>query len=209
MTPETTKLPSTPDIDMADGKAQVPTNPVEPDIATLRLGQDFAAAAAVKKALVTVPVRKPSRQEYVRVRAEPQFHLTTMVLELKEEREVYLVERSLWPALPTELSPRALYTTMSRQGVLSLWPVRLPGADGRIDAWSASALEAAQRATRTWVRVTANMALGAYDVFEATGDLPDPDWPEATLDELVRIAFRDRYITSLDHPVLRRLRGEL
>jgi hypothetical protein len=27
--------------------------------------------------------------------------------------------------------------------------------------------------------------------------------------EILRIAFKDRYIDSMDHPVLRKLRGEL
>jgi hypothetical protein len=52
------------------------------------------------------------------------------------------------------------------------------------------------------------MALGAYDVFQATGDLPEPEWPGLPFRELLRVAFRDRFIQSEDHPVLRRLRGE-
>jgi hypothetical protein len=53
------------------------------------------------------------------------------------------------------------------------------------------------------------MSLGGYDVFQATGDLPEPKWPEQPLQELLRIAFKDRFITTLDHPVLQRLRGEV
>jgi hypothetical protein len=53
------------------------------------------------------------------------------------------------------------------------------------------------------------MSLGAYEVFEATGDLPPPEWPDLPFQELVRIAFRDRFITDPGHPVLRRLRGEV
>jgi hypothetical protein len=64
-------------------------------------------------------------------------------------------------------------------------------------------------ATKTWVRVAANMALGAYDVFEATGQLGDPEWPAARFAELLRVAFKDRYIKDSNHPVLRRLRGEV
>ena len=32
-----------------------------------------------------------------------------------------------------------------------------------------------------WVRVTANMSLGAYEIFEASGDLPEPVWPDYLL----------------------------
>ena len=33
-------------------------------------------------------------------------------------------------------------------------------------------------AMKTWIKVVANMALGAYEVFEATGSLPEPEWPD-------------------------------
>jgi hypothetical protein len=53
------------------------------------------------------------------------------------------------------------------------------------------------------------MALGAYEVYEAVGAIPDPEWPEVTMDEIVRIAVRGRVIDTLDHPVLKKLRGEI
>ena len=59
------------------------------------------------------------------------------------------------------------------------------------------------------MRVVANLSLGAYDVFEAGGQLGEPEWPTPTFGELLRVAFKDRFITTLDHPILRRLRGEV
>ena len=59
-----------------------------------------------------------------------------------------------------------------------------------------------------WIRVTANMHLGAYEITEATAKMPDPEWPAYTFHDLLKIGFRDRIISSLDHPVLKRLRGE-
>ena len=130
---------------------------------------------------------------------------------MKEDRETYLVTPALWPELATEstFSPRALFTAANRQGVLFLWPCRLPGPDGKIDDWSRTALAAADMARTGWVRVASNMALGAYDVFEAKGDLPEPEWPDVPFKELLRVAFKDRLIETLDHPVLRKLRGEV
>ena len=89
-----------------------------------------------------------------------------------------------------------------------LWPVRLPDEAGRLDDWNTAAHEAAKRAETHWVRVAANMALGAYDIFEAVGQFPEPVWPDLPFERLLEIGFRDRFIDSLDHPVLRRLRGE-
>jgi hypothetical protein len=187
---------------------EVPPDPFDP--ARLRISQDFSANVGVKKALLTVPVRKPDKSWFVQVHPAEAYRLHTAVIELKEDRETYLVEQSLWPYLTTEatFSDRALFTSITRQGVVFLWPIRLPRSDGRSDQWSQSALDAASMASGKWCRVVANMHLGAYEVFEAGGELAAPTWPDLPFSELLRLAFRQRYIDSLDHPVLRKLRGE-
>jgi hypothetical protein len=48
-----------------------------------------------------------------------------------------------------------------------------------------------------------------YDLFEASGDLAEPVWPEMTFRDLLELAFRDRRIDSINHPILKSLRGEI
>jgi predicted DNA-binding transcriptional regulator AlpA len=48
---------------------QTGPNPFDP--AALRLDQSYADTVGVKKLLTTVPVRKPNRQDFVRVHADP------------------------------------------------------------------------------------------------------------------------------------------
>ena len=190
------------------GSDSRPADPFDPG--RLTLSQDFAAGLGVKRALLTVPVRKPAKEWWVQVHPDEAYRIQTAVLELKEDRETYLVDPDLWSELATEstFSPRALFTAMTRQGVVFLWPIRLPGPDGRIDEWSRSALEAATMAAGQWVRVAANMHLGAYEVFTATANLPDPEWPDVPFKQLLQVAFKDRFLNKLEHPVLQRLRGE-
>jgi hypothetical protein len=178
------------------------------DLGALRISQDFGHSLGVKKALLTVPIRKPAREWFVRT--NPALRIETYVLELKEDREIYMVAPDLWPELMSEstFGTRALYAAMNRQGVLFVWPIRLPGPDGKIDDWNRSALEAAAMAESKWVRVTSNMALGGYDVFTAGADWPEPEWPDLSFNEILRVAFKGRVIDSLDHPILKRLRGE-
>ena len=186
---------------------QTEVKPGTIDLERLKLSQNFAANVGVKKALTMVPVRKPNRQEFIRVNPNDAYHYSTGILELKEERESYLVDPDLCPELPGEIVPKILLTTINKQGVLTIWPIRLPGEDGRIDNWNQSAMEAAQLAQSQWVRVAANMSLGGYETFIATGDLPEPEWPDKSMQEIMDIAFKDRYINAIDHPVIRRLRG--
>jgi hypothetical protein len=204
---------------VSDGRAESHPGAVadrmEPDadpynLESLRLSQDFASAVGVKKLIKTVPVRKPSKEWFVRTHPDPAYRLQTAVLELKEDREVYLVSPPLWPELASEptFSPRLLIAAMNRQGTLFLWPIRLPGADGKVDDWSRSALDAAGEAESRWTRMTANMSLQAYDIIVAPGQVAEPVWPDLTFQQIIRIAFRDKMIDTWDHPVLRRLRGE-
>jgi hypothetical protein len=179
------------------------------DPARLRLSQDFADGMGVRKELITVPVRKPDRQSFIRVHPDASYRLTAAILEFKEDREIFLIDPGIASELPGEISARSLLTAVNRQGVVFLWPARLPNPDGRRDEWSKSALEAAEIATRHWVRVVPNMSLGAYEVFQATGKLPEPDWPDIRYSKLLEIAFRDRYICTHDHPALRKLRGQV
>ena len=181
------------------------------DLGRLRLSQDFDKELGVTKALTTVPVRKPDRFSFVRVHPAAEYRLDTLVLTLKGEgaTETYLVDPGLRSDLAGELIPTALFTVITRQGVLLLWPIRLPDQHGRIDHWNRSALEAAKLAMEKWVRVAANMGLGGYDVFVPTGSFAEPVWPDVSFQELVEVAFRDHFIQDRDHVVLRKLRGEI
>lgn len=178
------------------------------DPSRLRLSQNFGASLGVKKVMTAVPVRRPDRQAFVRCHPDAAYRLSTALLEVKEDRESFLVEPSLWSELAGEIVPKVLVTSVTRQGVLFLWPIRLPGEDGKLDDWNRSAFDAADLAAKQWVRVSANMNLGAYEIFEATGTLPEPQWPALGFQEILRLGFKDRFIDSLDHPVLRKLRGQ-
>jgi hypothetical protein len=182
-------------------------DPFEPQ--RLRLSQNFAAELGVKKILFTVPVKRPDKQTFFQIHPEPSYYVETAVLEMKEDRETYLVDPGLRVDLSAEIVAKALFTAITKQGVLFLLPVRLPGTDGRLDEWNRSLMEAIERARRKWIRICANMHLGAYEVFEATANLAEPEWPQLSFKEILRLAFKDRFINSADHPVIRKLRGEV
>ena len=184
-----------------------PSSAQEFDPASLRLSQDFESQVAVTRRILSVPVRKPDRQWFVRVHPEDAYSLRTCVLEMRDDRETYLVDRPLWPEMPGEIIPKLLLTAISRQGTLFLWPIRLPGEDGRVDEWNRTAMDAAEYGKKAWIRVMSNPSVGAYDLVEAHGNIPEPNWPEMPFSELLKLAFKDRFIRSLDHPAVQQLRG--
>jgi len=122
---------------------------------------------------------------------------------------MYLVAQPLWAELSEEIIRVVIFTGINRQGVVFLWPVKLPGADGKHNEWHQSALKAARLAMDSWVRVSANQAARGYDVARSKAKLDDPQWPDVTFEELFKTAFKDLYIDTIEHPVIKELRGEV
>jgi hypothetical protein len=164
----------------------------------------------VKKHVLVVPIRKPTRFEWVQFHPDEQWRIEVATLIWKEEREThYVVDREVWHNLTGDIVATLLVATVSVQGAVFLTPIRLPGPDGRHNEWHRSLLEAAQIGMKgNWIRIAANTNVGGYEVYSAPGDLGSAAWPNATFDELLEIALRDRLIDTLDHPILKRLRGE-
>ena len=182
------------------------TNPFDPT--HLRISGVSTEGPTARKLLTSVSVRKPNRQEWFRVHPDPGMRLDTLVLEMRDERQTYLVAPNIAPAIPGEAVAKTLYTTITRLGAVLLWPVRLPDEHGRLDEWNATAHEAALKAQTDWIRLAANIGVGTYDVYEALDQIAEPEWPEVSFERLLEMAFKDRYIDSLEHQVIRRLMGQ-
>jgi hypothetical protein len=147
------------------------------DLASLRLNPSFIETADVKKLLTTVPARRPSPQDFVRVHPSLDYRENFAMIDLKDEREDYLVRPELLPDLAGEVVYKTVFTAINRQGVVFLWPIRLPAPDDRKSDWLRSAREAAERAMGQWVRLKANMSLGAYEIAVAESVMVEPVWP--------------------------------
>ena len=187
---------------MSDG---LPPNPFDPD--SLRITGDVNSVGA-EKLLVRLPVRKPTKQEFFRVRVDADYRVQCATLEIKEQREFYLVTPEALPVLSEDVRHVELRLCINRQGSPFLWPVPMPGPDGRTNSWHQTARDAANLAESKWIRMIAVMAEGGYSIYHATGPIPDPQWPEKTFQELLELAFKDgKLIDSENHPVVQQLNG--
>lgn len=184
-----------------------PSDPFDP--AALRLGSTTKAGIGVKRVLNNIRCQKPNKQEFVRVHPSEDYRLETALLRDETLREDYLVAPALWPDLATEIKPVRIVAAVTRHGSPFLWPAVLPSQDGRSNRWHESMLEAQQHAMTTWVRVQADMSVGEYSLFEATGNFPEPDWPDLMFKQILELAFKTRFVDSMEHPMLRALRGEV
>jgi hypothetical protein len=178
------------------------------DIKKLILNQDFLQTAGVRKVILTIPVRKPNNQEFVRVHPSPEFRANVALLELHDDREIFLVTPPMAQELPGEFYMATLFTAINRQGTVFLWPVRLPPPDRAPLAWHVSAGEAAQLGMSEWIRVRSNMSAKSYECEVAGKTLSDPVWPNLTFQKMIQTAFKDDHLINRpDHYVVLKLRG--
>jgi hypothetical protein len=174
------------------------------------LPTDYAAALeGTKKRLVRVPVRRPHRSWWWWAHPNYVLEAATLSEESGGETDLYLVIPELMSELGGDVVLVTLHGAMNRQGTFFIISVRLQGLDGRLDPWTQSLREAIVIAHKEPVRTASNRDLGAYDIWRTPCKIERPPWPEESWEQLFDIAFRGRTIESMDHPVVRRLRGKV
>lgn len=177
-----------------------------PPIAVLKSAVGLAPATMER--LSRVPVQKPTRKDFIRVRDEQDRMCPALGYEDKEDRAFYLIAPELVHLFGGDAIPVTLVEAINRQNVTFIWPLKV-SAEGGSGTWQDSALMAADLAKTKWVRLAADLSLGAYRIFEAQGELSEPTWLDKPFQELLEIAFKDRFINHEDHPVLKRLQGRV
>ena len=182
------------------------------NLSSLILPQSYLGAAAVKKVLTTVLVGKPGRQIFFRIREGQEFAPVCGLYESRTEGKIgkrsYLVLPEFIPVLGGDCALAQLFYGMTKQGNPFIWPLKMPRDDRDENEWAVSGREAINRAFTTWLRIGANMDIGAYEIFEADYPIAEPVWPELSYGEILRIAFkREGVIDRIDHPVILKLHG--
>jgi hypothetical protein len=180
-----------------------------------RRAPDFEGALPTKKPVTRVLLGRPNPQHFIRVSPQPDhrdiFPILLLSTENKKEGERYLVSPVLYDQLTEEERTGSynaqLYYYITRSGTVGLWDIKLP-TTGVGTNWLETARAVMEDAMHKWVRVISDREAGAYRPVEASSQYVEPVWPEEQYLQLVAIAFRDRFITALDHPVLKHLRGE-
>jgi hypothetical protein len=154
----------------------------------------------------TVPVRKPGSRNFFRVHPNEDFRLYNVPVVEDDQHEWHILGADL--EIPEDLerfiSHVNLITCLNHKGTLFLWPYKNSTND-----WSKSASRIVRPAVGEWVRLSADMDSNGYRIEIAPAELRavEPVWPNMTFEEILNIAFEDKSIDSLNHPVIRSIRG--
>jgi hypothetical protein len=161
-----------------------------------------------------IGIRKPKETEWFRVHPDPQFRIKCMLYMYEvpgtNDRELHLVHPNMVQYFSeTSAGIYQLFLLTDRVGTVFLTEVRQPGANGKWNEWHRTRQLALEQGITQWVRM--RTGVGRYEWFPPRDMIPDPVWPDLTVDDILELAFgeRGRIIDTPDHPVLRVLRGEI
>lgn len=177
------------------------------DFSKFTVSQDFAATTPANTVLMAVPVGKPGKMDVIR--CSENLRQTVYIWKVDSE-EIYLVLPSLAvdPKLAGLIKQHELIAYITRKGAVKLWAIAVPDSEGKIHDYPASAREIANAAVGRWLRVTTNKQLSVYEPVVTEVDVPDPRWPDKTMEELLRLAFSGKIIDTEDHPLLLEFLGQ-
>tara|TARA_B100000700_G_C14860055_1_gene768201 strand:- start:295 stop:882 length:588 start_codon:yes stop_codon:yes gene_type:complete len=178
------------------------------DFSKFKISSGNSDMPVARKLILHVPVTKAAKQRYVRVHRDKGYHFECALLNLEGEDRPFLLSPEIAQAIAKDAKRVTLKLAIDRQGNIFLWPVPPMPEEGNENPWNQSQREVAELAEDKWVRLTSNRAVGCYEPLEAQGEIPEPVWPDLSMDEILEIAFGSTHvITDNEHPALQKLWG--
>lgn len=182
-------------------------NPNEINLDALRLPQNYNEITQVKLQILKVAIRKPTKHEFIRVRPGDDWKCKVLTYKSGDADVLFVVAPPMLSALQQLTTPTQLHTAINQDGIVFLLPVTLPSSDGKPNSWNDTKAAAVKEAETDWVRIVANQDRRAYDINLPVNPKPDPEWPDYSFDELLKLAFKGNVIDSIDHPIVKKILG--
>lgn len=186
------------------------------DLSKLKIQPGTAGIIKTAPVLKTIRVKRPDNTAFFRIRAGPEWVADYPIFSAKgTDKEKYLV----YPEFQQELIERNSLSIVRfyfgiewGSNVMFLTDVGIQtNEDGTLNSYHRSRAELYEMGKEKWISISANLDLGAYVATEAKSKIPDPAWPPKpeNIDEAVQIAFKNNVIDNENHPILKKLRGEI
>ena len=173
----------------------------------------LAEIAASERILTSLEPRKPKKDEFFR--CHPELHATLNIYRDETNRVEYVLHDKVAPTVEALVGVRRVSLRLAANycGDFFAWPVSIP-ADVKANRWHATAYQAMEQSIGSWIRLMPSS--GHYIIYRReVNDAKDPTWPDEirTDVDLARFAYgtggAGDYIESLNHEVIKRLKGEI
>jgi hypothetical protein len=185
-----------------------PQTSVFDDLEALRITDDDTAVRKEKRLLASVKVRRPGEAQYFRVHEDEDMSWLGYIYNYEKDGSIWYVPKGTdayaeLNELTSKLKRVRLFLCITKRGSVSFWPVSQTDQG----TWGTSAREIVEMAKTRWIRVISVRDEGIYEPFEPEDPIPEPQWPDKSLSELLKMAFRGRVIDRPDHPIIEDLKG--
>ena len=154
-----------------------------------------------------ITVRPPRKREFIAV--HPTYARVATIVEYSSNgmsREFYLATPHIKARLEDEDKKTVVLRLFQslKDRTWSIWPINLD-QDGRDNTWNRSSLAIADEAAQYWgKRVNIKTQ---YVYRRAPPGHEPPTWPDKSWKEILEEAFKDRILSSPNHPVVMDLEG--
>lgn len=186
------------------------------------LAVNTATPIVVKKKVTSLSLRKPKGgKEFFRIRPGAEWTIKAWILKIDSKQEgegTFLVAPNLLSeVIETKLLKLTKFHIAISFGASEVFLTEVPepayNSDGNLtdNEFNRTRREAYEVAEEKWIKLQMNDAQNAWNYIYAVSKLPEPSWPDfpSDLNEAFQLAFKDRYIEDINHPELKKLRGEL
>jgi hypothetical protein len=158
-----------------------------------------------KKVIQTIPVVRPNKQLFFR--AHKTMEYPAYILDWEEDRTSYLVHPKIAALIPNQVKFKILYVTIYSTGTVFLLPVPQPDNEGKWNNWHMTLSAAVMKSKKKWIRLEPDKTAQGYHTWEAEANYGEPEWPGLTIEQYLKIAFKNTQIVSEDHPKIKQLFG--
>jgi hypothetical protein len=151
-------------------------------------------------------IGKPKKQWFIRFHPVPAYRAVLPLLTDDDAKRrdssdyLFVPQLAIPPDLESLVRDNLVVAAITSAGIPFLYKLAVTDS-----SWYESGLELILRGTDEWVRVTP--ADGCYVTSPPIARLEEPRFPSAPFHDWLERAFTKRLITSLDHPIVKKLRG--
>ena len=160
---------------------------------------------AVDEGISPVRVKKPDKTTTFYV--HETWREYAYLLPGTQKYEAHLVLPDVAAHFPDLCRRVLLVPYCDSDGNFGIWAINQEDQTGEIHPFSQSAMQQVKRSIGKWCQILANKGNNSYRLFFANDQRKPPNWPSKGFPFLLQKAFEDRIIKTVDHPLLRQLRG--
>ena len=173
----------------------------EPLIKTSSFGsnRELKNKSSSRKFQVFFAVRRPETGEPTRVRDGGEWSITVPLFLSKGINNYWLVSEDVYEQRFKECRMMKLNIAINDRNTVFIWPIKDHLKAGNLDSWNTSAHNIAEIAKDEWVKVSSNEGGEIYEPEPTDIELDEPQWPSHTLEKIINMAFKGKYIDSTDH----------